>query len=118
MKKFVSIFSLLLLFIGFSNAISAQNNNFSSSSQVKPGRAMLNVPSLTTEEQFLTLQSSVLNKVEGLALSTWNPSSKQISLMYDLSKTNADKVIELLKQNGYTATLLVATENPHPTSGK
>lgn len=79
---------------------------------------MLNVPTLTSEEQFMVLQSSVLNKVEGLAMSNWNSQNKQIILMYDLNKTNSDKIIEILGQNGYPATVYVASEKPKATSGK
>ncbi len=116
MKKIAFVFSLLLVFVAFSNIAAAQTTSGTAMSpQIKPGRAMLNVPSLATEEQFLVLKSSVLDKIEGVSLSNWNPSSKQLILMYDLNKTGVDKVMAVLAQNGYSATIYVASDKPRTT---
>ncbi len=117
MKKTAFIFGLFLAFTAFSHATFAQTSTTpTQTAQVKPGRAMLNVPSLTTEEQFQVLQSSVLNKLEGIAMSNFNFNNKQLILMYDLNKIGVDKVIEVLAQNGYPATIYMASDKPRATT--
>lgn len=116
MKKTAFIFGLFLAFTAFSHATFAQTTAPTQTAQVKPGRAMLSVPSLTTEEQFQVLQSSVLNKLDGIAMSNFNFNNKQLILMYDLNKIGVDKVIEVLAQNGYPATIYIASDKPRATT--
>lgn len=117
MKKTAVISALFFAFVAFSHTTFAQTvTTTTQTAQVKPGRAMLSVPSLTTEEQFQVLQSSVLNKLEGIAMSNFNFNNKELILMYDLNKIGVDRVIEVLGQNGYAATINIASDKPRVSS--
>lgn len=104
------MFSLIAL-IGFSFAASAQTAAPASQPRPQFARAIFDVPSMATEEQFLQIKPT-LETTEGIRFTNIDATRHQVVFSYDPSKISASQIGAIITQKGYTNTLNLTTETP------
>lgn len=118
----------MVVFIGLVTSVSAQTAvstpTTAPASSISPStarpqmaRVIFDVPSLSTEEQYLKIKP-ILEAVPGVRFVNTNLNNHQLVCSYDFAQINAAKLAEILTQNSLTNTINITSESTMPALKK